>query len=94
MKKILSIIIIIFGTCLLIYGTFNIYKWIMDSNKLNKLTKDINKQIEIKEINDGDILDNKNISKSDPYWDYIKMDLMDVDFSKLKKINPDTIELI
>ena len=31
------------------------------------------------------------ISPTDPYWDYIKMSLIDVDFSELLKINSSTV---
>lgn len=44
------------------------------------------------------VLDNNNTeligeetSKNDPYWDYIKLNLIDVDFKELKSINPSTI---
>ena len=70
-NKIILSIIIIISLLLLIYSIVNIVIWKNDSNKTNKQIEDI--QEEIPEFN--------------PYWDYIKMNMLNVDFSELKKIN-------
>lgn len=69
--KIILSITIIISLLLLIYSIVNIVIWKNDSNKTNKQIEDI--QEEIPEFN--------------PYWDYIKMNMLNVDFSELKKIN-------
>ena len=77
---------------LLVLSSFNISKWIYDSSKTNNQIKDINEKVEIKETEDNDntIIIENNEEKSNPYWDYIKMNLLNVDFNKLLKINKDT----
>lgn len=67
--KIILSITIIISLLLLIYSIVNIVIWKNDSNKTNKQIEDI--QEEIPEFN--------------PYWDYIKMNMLNVDFSELKK---------
>lgn len=97
-SKIILIILIIISTIGLVYSSIKIIGW----NKDNKITEN-----EIKNINDiidvVDIHDNENVEviepkevkeenkKEDPYWDYIKMNLIDVDFKELKKRNNDIV---
>ena len=51
--------------------------------------------VEIKETNNEEnteiIEQTEEIPSFNPYWDYIKMNLISVDFNKLKQINPSTI---
>lgn len=76
-------------------STINIIKWISDSNKSNKETEEINEITNIQNVEDSDsteiIKQEPEIPKDNPYWDYIKMNLIDVDFNDLKAINPDTV---
>ena len=77
---------------LLILSSFNIVKWFYDSNKTNNQIKEINNQVKVKETKDNDntIVVESNEDKSNPYWDYIKMNLINVDFSNLLTINNET----
>ncbi len=70
-------------------STVNIVQWKIDSNKIKKEISNIDNSIVIKEIEDNENTENVNppIDQDNPYWNYIKMNLIDVDFSKLKKIN-------
>lgn len=90
---ILSILIVIFFV-IFIYSGYKIIRWKIDSNNTKKEIKDITRKVKIKEIKDNDnteIIEQKEqIPASDPYWDYIKVNLMDVDFSKLLDTNKDT----
>lgn len=67
----------------------------VDSNKANNQIKKLQKNTPItnrKDSKNTEIFNqNEKIPKTDPYWDYIKMDMMNVDFSKLKKTNKDVI---
>lgn len=69
--------------------------WYIDANNNKKTTDIVKKKSKIKKIKDNanteKTIDENNIDKSDPYWDYIKMDLIDVDFSKLKKDNNEIV---
>ena len=89
-KIILSIIIII-SLLLLIYSIVNIVIWKNDSNKTNKQIEDIQEEIKVTEVVDTEnteiIEQEEEIPEFNPYWDYIKMNMLNVDFSELKKIN-------
>lgn len=94
-KKIIISSIIVILSLLLLYSTVKIIKWMVDSNKANNQIKDLQKNTPItnrKNSKNTEIFNqNENIPKTDPYWDYIKMDMMNVDFNKLKKTNKDVI---
>ena len=89
-KIILSIIIII-SLLLLIYSIVNIVIWKNDSNKTNKQIEDIQEEIKVTEVVDTEnteiIKQEEEIPEFNPYWDYIKMNMLNVDFSELKIIN-------
>ena len=63
------------------------------SNKTNNQIEEIQEEIPIIEIEDNDnteiIEQEEEIPKSNPYWDYIGMNMIDVNFSELKNINND-----
>jgi len=66
----------------------------LDDKKTNDQLDAINNVIAIEEIDDNDdgievIEQGGTIEKSNPYWDYIKMSMIDVDFNELKEINKD-----
>ena len=94
MNIVLCLLFLIF-TIILITSSINIIKWIIDSKNSNvEITKIIN-ITEIKKVEDNEnteiTVDEETINKSDPYWDYIKMSLINVDFKNLKEQNDSTI---
>ena len=88
------ILFIIF--CLFLFGLiFSIYKlilWKIDSDEITKEIDSINKLVKVTETEDAENTEKINPpdDEFDPYWDYIDYPLIDVDFTELKKINPDT----
>lgn len=72
---------------------FNIIKWKLDSNEIINETTDIQDIVKIKEINDKgniEVIEQaEEIPPLNPYWDYIKMNLIDVEFSDLYELNHD-----
>ena len=75
-----------------------IFNWWDDNQKIEAITKDIIKQVHIEEkAPDPDLSENINppVEEDTPaandYWDYIKMDLLNVDFQELLKKNKDTV---
>ena len=91
-----NIFLFIFLICCftgIIISTCNIIKWTFDSNNIENQLKEIEKKVEIKEVdlNIEKTQQEENIPKSDPYWDYINMNLIDVNFNDLKKINTNTV---
>ena len=92
-KNLVLLIILIFSFVCFFFSLYNLFSWIRDNNNINKQTKNIIKITNIEEIKDSEetvIVNDEKKDKFDPYWDYIKMNLIDVDFNELKKINNDT----
>ena len=93
-----NIIIILIVTALiitLIISIFNMVKWKMDSNKTNEEIINIQEDIDVDEVED---IENTEIikpveepPKENPYWDYINMNMINVDFNVLKRTNPDVV---
>lgn len=90
-KNVLFIIIVIILILSFIFSIYKIIKWNIDNNKTNKIINNIkNEVLETKDNDNIEIIEQKdNIDKSDPYFDYIKMNMIDVNFDNLKKINND-----
>lgn len=90
-KKTLMIIILIILIIILIFSLAKVILWTIDSKKTKSQNFD---NIQITELDDNkntQLIKQKNIDKNNPYWDYIKMKLINVDFSKLKKTNSNTV---
>lgn len=95
-RKILIFSIFIISSLFIIIAVINFIKYKINNDNIEKNIKIIKENVKIDEIKD----DNKNIEitnqveeipKSDPYWDFIKMNLINVDFKDLKNINSDTV---
>ena len=91
-KKIVIVLILILSITILSISAFNIFKWLKDSNNTKKQINNIQDIIKIEETNnDAEIIEQtEEIPEFNPYWDYIKMNLINVDFNELKNINNDT----
>ena len=96
-KNIILILIIITSSITLLISIFNIIKWKIDSDKTNYEITNIQENINVEEIQDTEnteiIEPIIEVPKENPYWDYIKMKLIDVDFSELEKTNSDVARL-
>lgn len=93
-----NIIIILIVTALivtLIISIFNIVKWKMNSNKTNEEITNIQEEIDVEEVEDTEnteiIEPVEKQPKENPYWDYINMNMINVDFKDLKRTNPDVV---
>lgn len=89
--------ILFFSTIMFCFCLFNVFYWLYDNWNVDKINKDlenkkISKEVPANEENSENI--NPPEDKSDDYWDYIKMDMLSVDFKELKKKNPDTVGFI
>ncbi len=77
-----------------IISLINTIKWFIDSNKNKDKIKQVQESANINEIEDSEnteIIQNEQVNGNDPYWDYIKMKLIDVNFKELKNINSSTV---
>ena len=72
----------------------NITKWIIDSNTTNTQIEEIQNIVTIEESSDNEnteIIEQEPKEENNPYWDYIKMNLINVDFQELKSTNNQTV---
>ncbi|MCH5167728.1 MAG: class B sortase [Erysipelotrichales bacterium] len=74
-------------------GSLNVIKWAIDNNNTNKVIDNLSNIVDVdKSAGEAELIEQETkISKDDPYWDYIKMDLINVDFQDLKKQNKETV---
>lgn len=89
-KFFLLILFIFICLITLSISMYNIILWKIQSNKTNKLIEKMQNIVTIDEISNNDnteIIKNSDVEESNPYWDYINMDLINVDFKELKNIN-------
>ena len=92
-------VIIIFIVIFLILGisaNYKLLKWNMDTKKTDDLINKINENNNIMEVTDNENTIKVNppdekINKDNPYWDYMKMNLIDVNFTDIKKKNNDVV---
>ncbi len=92
-KKKLPLLIFFISLFFVIISSFQIIKWTKDNKSTNKETNKITDNIKVKKTNkDTKLIEqNTEIANSNPYWDFIKMKLIDVDLNELKKQNNETI---
>ena len=80
------------------FSAYKIIEWKIDSDRTKQQENEIGTLAEVREQDDSDktevVKQKKPDPKTGPYWDYIKMKLIDVDFEELKKKNPDTVSWI
>ena len=77
----------------LICSGLRILMWQRDNNNIdNQIDKilETTEVVEVEDNNNTEVIEN-DVDKSDPYWDYIKMNLINVDFNELKNTNSDTV---
>lgn len=94
-KNIILILITITSIITLLISIFNIIKWKIDSNKTNYEITNIQENINVEEVQDTEnteiIEPVIEVPKENPYWDYINMNMINVDFNGLKRTNPDVV---
>ncbi len=94
--RIFLTIVLLISIGALIYSGIHIFNWHNDKRKTEKLVADIEDDTPIEEVqDDADVQivepkEEEKKNKNNPYWDYIKMNLINVDFSNLKEKNADT----
>ena len=96
-------IVIIICVINIVYSLYNIIMWKKDGDDVNNQVEDLVEKAQINEIQ-GEKIDETNIDKvkdvkivknekkiekDNPYWAYINMSLINVDFQDLKEVNKD-----
>ena len=88
-----SLILTILLICIigLTVSVANIIKWNIDKGHTKEQAQEIDKIVKIEEISDTEatetIVQPQEPPKTNHYWEYIKMNMINVDFSELKLIN-------
>jgi len=92
-KNVFLLLFILICLGVAIINGFKLIKWFHNSNKTLKQVKDVQNITDIVEVIDSENVDivDQNVPKDNPYWDYINMSMIDVDFTELKKINKDVV---
>ena len=93
-KRYILISIILICLIVFVFSSFKILEWYFDSKKTKEQIQNIQEIIKVEEIIENEeveiIKQEEEIPPFNPYWDYIKMSLINVDFNELKKINNNT----
>lgn len=91
----LTIIVTLLCLAGIVYSLVNIIKWKLDGDKVKEIVEDIEEKAEIVEVEDTEntetVKQEEEPPADNPYWAYIKMKLIDVDFTELKQVNTDTV---
>lgn len=92
LKNIIIILVLGISFSCICFSTYQVLNWNKDNQNTKKIIKEIKMDPVIEETNNGTTVEtNLNIPKENPYWDFIKMNLINVDFKSLKETNPETI---
>ena len=92
-KNIFLIFLFIVLIVIALISLSNIIKWKKENDSTEDIVNKIEEKVTINEVTDNDNVEIIEVEeeKSNPYWDYIKMNLIDVDFNELKEINKNTV---
>lgn len=95
MKRFFIFLTLLVSVSALIFSGSKIIEWLNDSKKTDEEIKKIQKLTQITEIDDSNKTElvNQAVTTSigDPYWNYVKMNLINVDINKLREVNSDTV---
>ena len=73
-----------------IYSLLNIRNWKKDNDETEKEVESIYKTVSVEEVTEGENVNAESQKKESIYWSYIKMNMINVDFTELLKQNSDT----
>lgn len=94
LKKWVRVTILVIFMSIFIFSSFKLFIWNQDGNEI----KDIEKKLieDVKPIEKEATIENTEIinppdDKDNDYWNYIKMNMLSVNFNELKQKNKDTV---
>lgn len=99
-RNIFLLCVMALSTIIILYSLVNIAIWFWEHYQVRQEANQIEKDTIITEVQDSVVtdeekqIDEKQISDVDPYWDFIKMNYLEVDFSQLIKKNPEVVAWI
>ena len=86
----------IFFVTMFAFSLYNIIKWNIDAKKTNEEIDDLVSITTVEKIKDNpktEVIE-QEVDSANPYWDFIKYDLINVNFDELKTKNIDTVAWI
>ena len=93
-KNMIAVLIFLIALVFLIISGIDLINYYIDTNNTNKEIEEIETVIKVEETEDNEkteiIEQPEEEPKFSPYWDYIKMNLISVNFDELLKINNET----
>ncbi len=93
-ENLIAVIIFLIAFIFLMKSGIDLINYFIDTNKTNSEIKEIEDVVKIEEVPDSEeteiIKQPEEIPESNPYWDYIKMNLINVNFNELIKLNDET----
>lgn len=93
-KNLIAVIIFLVAFIFLIKSGVDLINYFIDTNKTNDEIKEIEDVVKIEEVSDNEnteiIEQTEEIPEANPYWDYIKMNLISVNFDELLELNSET----
>ena len=92
-RKWVIVVFLVFFISIFVLSAYQVFSWYTDNQKTEDIEKNIIDTTKVKEKKDNDNTENVNPPEdtSNDYWDYIKMNLLEVDFNELLKKNQDTV---
>lgn len=93
---IIIVVVIVICVINIVYSAFNIFLWKKDGDDINKQIDNIIEIARIEIVDESKteveiIKQEEEIPEFNPYWGYISMNMITVDFYDLKGINSDTV---
>lgn len=91
-RRILHLIAVLCSIVLIASATY-LFLWKHDNDRINAQSQELANLADITGVNDSDqtqLVGQDDANQDNPYWDYVKMKLIDVDFTQLKQRNSQT----
>ncbi len=91
-KSVIYFFILIIPLPLLIFSTYEIINYLIDSPNTKEIITNVIDKTEVVEYesDEAEIIESEEHPDT-PYWNFIKMNLIDVNFEELKQTNSDTV---
>lgn len=95
-KKTIITIVILISLIGISISLYNIIVWKKENDEVDNTLKEINDIVKPKEVEDDSKVEyiepeDDTVPNTDPFWQFKEMNLLYVDFSELKTINPKTV---
>lgn len=93
LRKWVIVCFFIFFLGVFLFSLYQLYAWFVDNKEIETMQDEIKEEVKVTEKEDTENTETVNppVDEKDDYWDYIKMNLLEVDFNELLTKNGDTV---